>query len=143
MADKTGVHVFTIDRTITVTHYAEQKTLLGDWESLCTGQFREALQRASAEALRLGTKSWIADLRRDPGVPSQADQKWIEEQGVGESVRNGVRACINLHGASALSKLGAKRWLKSAGDNGMQTYECASLEDALEIAARVASGRSD
>jgi len=141
MAVKTSVHLFTIEKTITVTHYPEQKTLVGDWESLCTEHFREALQRAAVEAQRLGTRSWIADLRRDPGVPSQDDQKWIEDQGVGESVRNGVRACINLHGASALSRLGAKRWLKSASNNGMQTFECGTLEDALEIAAKVASGK--
>jgi hypothetical protein len=141
MADK-GVHLFTIEGTITVTHHPAQKTLVGDWESLCTDKFREALQRAAIEAQRLGTRSWIADLRRSPGVPSQADQKWIEEQGAGESVRNGVRACINLHGASALSKLGATRWLKSASSNGMLTFECGTLEDALEIAAQVASGKA-
>jgi hypothetical protein len=47
-----------------------------------------------------------------------------------------------LHGASALAKLGATRWLKSASSNGMLTFECGTLEDALEIAAQVASGKA-
>jgi hypothetical protein len=35
--------------------------------------------------------------------------------------------------------MGAKRWSKSASDNGVATYDCASMDEALEIAAEVAS----
>jgi len=92
-ADKASIHVFTIEKTITVSHFPEQKTLVGDWESLCTGQFREALQRAAAEARLLGTKSWIADLTRDPGVPAQEDLRWVETFDVGNALSKGVTAC--------------------------------------------------
>jgi hypothetical protein len=142
MAGPGGVHLFTVEKTIKVVHYAAQKALVGEWESLCTPQFREALARAVKEAGRLGAKSWIVDLTRDPGVPTQADLKWIDSDCAQLSVDNGVKAVINVHGASALAKMGSRRWTKSASDNGMLTYDCASLEDALEIAATVASGNA-
>jgi hypothetical protein len=142
MAAAAGVHLFTIEKTIKVVHYPAQRALVGEWESLCTPQFRDALMRSMNEAQRLGAKSWIVDLTREPGVPSQDDLKWIETFNVANALRKGVVACINVHGASVIAKLGARRWNKSASDGGMLTYDCASLDEALEIAAQVASGRA-
>jgi len=140
MAAAAGTHLFTIERTIKVLHYPAQKALVGEWESLCTPQFREALLRSMDEAYRLGAKSWIVDLTRDPGVPTQDDLKWVETFNVGNALRKGVTACINVHGASALAKMGARRWTKSASEQGMVTADCATLDEALEIAAQVANG---
>lgn len=142
MGRNAGVRLFTIERTITVTHYAAQKALVGEWVSLCTDQFREALMRAMDEGERLGAKSWIVDLTADPGVPSQDDLNWVGTFNVGNALRKGITACINVHGASALARLGARRWTKSASEQGMLTYDCVSLEEALEIAAQVASGKA-
>ncbi len=140
MAADKGVHLFTIDKTMKVTHYAAHKALVGEWESLATSQFREGLMRAIDEAKRLGAKSWIVDLTRDPGVPSQDDQKWVETFNIGNALSKGVIACINVHGASAIAKLGSRRWTKSAGEQGMITGDCSTLEEALKMAAQVASG---
>ena len=137
-----GVHLFTIEKTIKVVHFPAQKALVGEWESLCTAQFRAALMRSMDEAKRLGAKSWIVDLTRDPGVPSQDDLKWIETFNVPNALRKGVTACINVHGASVIAKMGARRWTKSASEQGMLTYDCANLEEALEIAAQVARGEA-
>ena len=139
---KDGVHLFTIERTLSVYHHAPQKALVSHWESLCTPQFREALMRGMDECHRLGAKSWIIDMTGDPGVPSQEDQSWIETFNAENAVRKGVKACINVHGASALAKMGARRWSKSASDKGMLTYDCSSVEEALEIAAQVAAGKA-
>jgi hypothetical protein len=121
-----------------VLHHAPRKALVSEGESLCT-QCREALLRGMDECERPGAKSWITDLTRDPGVPSQADLKWIEGDGARLLIANGVRAVINVHGGSAVARMGAKRWSKSAADNGVATYDCASIDEALEIAAEVAS----
>jgi len=137
-----GVHLFTVERTVRVLHYAPQKALVSEWESLCTPQFREALMRGMDECERLGAKSWIIDMTGEPGVPSQEDQVWIETFNAENAFRKGVRAVINVHGASALSKMGARRWSKSANDKGLLTYDCGTLEDALEIAAQVAAGKA-
>jgi hypothetical protein len=135
-----GRHLFTIDGTIKVTHYAAQKALVGEWESLCTPNFREALMRAMDEGQRLGAMSWIVDLTRSPGVPSQADQKWVETFNIGNALSKGVVACINVHGSSAVAKLGSRRWTRSAGEQGMITGDCSTLEEALKMAAQVAGG---
>src|SRR5512147_3282308 len=95
MAATAGTHLFTIDKTIKVVHYPVQRALVGQWESLCTPQFREALMRAMDEAYRLRAKSWIVDLTGDPGVPSQDDLKWVETFNVGNALSKGVTACIN------------------------------------------------
>jgi hypothetical protein len=142
MAKSVGVHVFTIEKTITVRYYAAQKALVGEWHSLCTSQFREALMRAMDEGARLGAKSWVVDLTDDPGVPTQDDLKWVETFNVGNALRKGIIACINVHGASALAKMGSRRWTKSASEQGMITYDCVSLDEALELAAQVASGKA-
>ncbi|MGH7291383.1 MAG: hypothetical protein ACREJT_09245, partial [Myxococcota bacterium] len=135
MAKSTATHLFTIDRTITVVYYAAQKALVGEWESLSTPQFREALMRAMDEGKRLGAKSWVVDLTRDPGVPTQDDLQWVETFNVGNALRKGITACINIHGASALAKMGSRRWTKSASEQGMITHDCGSLDEALELAA--------
>jgi len=139
MAVRGGVHVFTVPKTIEVTFYAAKHAVCGSWISLSGDGCRTALERALNECGRMRAKSFIADLTRDPGVPSQADLKWIEGDGARLLISNGVRAVINVHGGSAVARMGAKRWSKSAADNGVATYDCASLDDALEIAAEVAS----
>jgi hypothetical protein len=135
-----GIHLFTTPGTIKVVHYPAQKALVGEWESLCTPQFREVLMRAIDEAHRLRAMSWIVDISGNPGAPSQEDQRWVETFNVGNALSKGVIACINVHGASAIAKLGAKRWTKSAGEQGMITGDCSTLEEALKMAAQVASG---
>jgi hypothetical protein len=135
-----GTHLFTIDGTIQVSHFPAQKALVGQWESLCTPDFRAALMRSMDEAQRLGAMSWIVDLTLNPGVPSQEDQKWVETFNVGNALSKGVIACINVHGASAITKMGSRRWTKSAGEQGMVTGDCSTLEEALKMAAQVATG---
>jgi hypothetical protein len=80
------IHLFTIDGTIRVFHFPVQRALVGEWESLCTPDFREALMRAIDEAKRLGAMSWIVDLTANPGAPSQEDQKWVETFNVGNAL---------------------------------------------------------
>ena len=135
--------MFKIDKTIECIFYAAQKGMHANWISLCTPDFRAAVERGLNECGRLGAKSWIVDLTRDPGVPSQADLKWIETDTAQLIEANDVKALINVLGQSSIARMGARRWSRSASANGMLTYDCASLEDALEIAAEVASGKAD
>lgn len=137
-----GVSLFKVPRTMEAVHYPEAKAVVSHWESLCTPDCCAAIERGSAECRRLGAKSWIVDLTQNPGVPSQADLRWMETTGVELAKRNGVVAVINVHGDSAIAKLGAKRWTKGASDGGLTTYDCHSLADALALAAEVASGKA-
>ncbi len=137
-----GTPVFAIEGTISVAHFAPQKALVATWFSMVTPCFREALERGLDECGRLGAITWIVDLTRNPGVPSQADLGFIEKDCVEICERNHVSAVINIHGSSAIASMGAKRWSKSANANGMTTYDCTSLADALSLAAEIASQKS-
>jgi hypothetical protein len=64
----------------------------------------------------LGAITWIVDLTRNRGVPSQSDL-----------------VCATM---------GAKRWSKSANASGMSTYDCKCLADALVLAGEIASGKA-
>jgi hypothetical protein len=137
-----GVSLFRMDKVVECVHYPEARAVVAHWESLCTSECVAAIQRGSDECRRIGAKTWIVDLTRNPGVPSQSDLRWMETEGVALAKCNGVSAVINVHGDSALAALGSKRWTRGASEGGMVTYDCKSLADALELAAQVASGRA-
>ena len=134
--------IFSIEGTISVEHRPAERALIGHWQSLCTPEFREALERAMVQAGKLGAITWIVDLTENPGVPTQADLAWIESRGVGLARKNGVRAIVNVHGQSKVASMGSKRWSKSASDGGMSTYDCANLIDAMQLASDIASGKA-
>jgi len=134
-----GTFLFRIPKTIEAVHYPEAKAVVAHWESLSTADCCAAIERGSNECRRLGAKSWIVDLTKNPGVPTQADLHWMSTVGVDLAVKNGLRAVINVHGSSAIASLGSKRWSKGASEGGLTTYDCKSLADALELAAEVAS----
>ena len=134
-----GTFLFRIPKTIEAVHYLEAKAVVAHWESLSTADCCAAIERGSNECRRLGAKSWIVDLTKNPGVPTQADLHWMSTVGVDLAIKNGLRAVINVHGSSAIASLGSKRWSKGASEGGLTTYDCKSLADALELAAEVAS----
>ena len=138
---KGGVSIFTLAKTIECVHYPAQKAMHAIWLSLSTPEFRTAIERGINECGRLGALTWIVDLTRDPGVPSQADLRWLEEDTAELTRGNGLKGLVNIHGASAIAKMGSRRWTKSASENGMSVYDCASLDDALQLSAEIANGK--
>ncbi|HTO71336.1 MAG TPA: hypothetical protein VMR31_15855 [Myxococcota bacterium] len=136
-----SVELFRIPGTIVVEHHPVQRAVRAGWESLSTSEFRQAITRGLSECGRLRAKSWLVDLTKNPGVPSQADLEWLMKDAAPLTLDSGIRAVINVHGASALAALGASRWTKSASQGGLVTCDCRSLADALEMAADVAEGK--
>jgi len=137
-----GVFLFRMDKVVECVHYPEARAVVAHWESLTNAECVAAIKRGSNECRRVNAKTWIVDLTRNPGVPSQADLHWMSTEGVELAKTNGVRAVINVHGESALAAMGSKRWTKGASDGGLVTYDCKSLADALELATAVAAGRA-
>lgn len=136
------VLLFRIPKVVDVVHHPEARAVVAHWESLCTPECRSAIERGAEECRRLGAKTWVIDLTRNPGVPSQDDLVWMGTTGVRLAQRCGLAAVINVHGESALASLGSKRWTKGASDGGLSTYDCQSMADALQLAADVAAGRA-
>jgi hypothetical protein len=138
-----SVTLFSVPKAVTVTHHSEVKACMATWEALSSPKFREAVERGLHECGRRGAKSWIVNLSgKDPGVPTQADIKWIETDAVEIARRNGILAVINIHGQSAVATMGAKRWSKLVSDGGLATYDCASVADAMALAGEIAEGKA-
>ena len=136
------VPLFSVPKVVEVVFRPEARAVIAHWDSLCTPEARKAIERAADECKRGGAKTWIVDLTRNPGVPSQEDLVWMGTSGVTLARKSGLVAVINVHGESALASLGSKRWTKGASDGGMSTYDCKSLADALQLATDVAAGRA-
>ena len=137
-----AVSLFTMPKVIECVFHPEARAVVAHWDSLCTPLARKAIERGADECKRVGAKTWIVDLTRNPGVPSQEDLVWMGTTGVALARKSGLVAVINVHGESALATLGSQRWTKGASDGGMSTYDCKSLADALQLAADVAAGRA-
>jgi hypothetical protein len=136
-----GTQLFRIPGTITVTHYNVQRALVAGWESLSTPSFREAMIRAVSECARLRVKTWIADLTKNPGVPSQADLDWLKTGAKQPTADSGIRAVINVLGKSTLATMGANQWSKGAAAGGLVAQDAHTLEEALQLASDVAEGK--
>ena len=139
-----GLTLFAIPKAVTVTHHPDVRACMATWVDLSSPRFREACERGLNECGRLGAKSWIVNLTgKNPGVPTQADLTWISTTCVEIAKDNGVVAVINVHGASAVASMGAKRWSKIIGDGGLATYDCKSVPDALGLAGEIATGKAE
>ncbi len=137
-----GQPLFSVAGTVDVVHHPDAKALVATWISMTTPHLREALERGLDECGRTGSLTWVVDLTKNPGVPSQADLNWIETACVEIGLRNRIRAVINILGTSAVAAMGAKRWSKTASANGLSTYNCTRLADALSLAAQIAAGKA-
>ena len=135
--------LFTVAKVITVRHYPDAHAVVASWEALSSPQFREICTRGLGECGRLGARSWVVDLTRNPGVPSQADYEWMGSTGVKLCKKNGVVAVINVHGKSRVASMGAKRWAKLVDEGGLGSYDCSSVADALTLAAEIAAEKEE
>jgi hypothetical protein len=136
--------LFSVPRAVTVTHHPAAHACMATWSALSAPCFREAVTRGLTECGRLGAKSWIVNLSGpNPGVPAQADMKWIETDAIEIARSNGIVAVINVLGPSAVAAMGAKRWSKLITAGGLSTYDCGAVSDALALATEIASAKAD
>ncbi|HTO51938.1 MAG TPA: hypothetical protein VMR50_01015 [Myxococcota bacterium] len=139
-----GFTLFSVPRAVTVTHHPEAHACMATWSALSAPCFREAVTRGLTECGRLHARSWIVNLTgENPGVPTQADLKWIETDCIELAKQNGILAVINVLGASAVATMGAKRWSKLVSAGGLTTYDCSSVTDAMALAKEIAEGKAE
>jgi hypothetical protein len=139
-----GFTLFSVPRAVTVTHHPESHACMASWSALSAPCFREAVTRGLTECGRLHARSWIVNLTGEsPGVPTQADLKWIETDCIELAKQNGILAVINVLGPSIVATMGAKRWSKIVSAGGLTTYDCSSVSDALALAKEVAEAKAE
>jgi hypothetical protein len=134
--------IYSMPGVLTVVFHARERAAVAHYDKLTTSKIREAIEKGLAAAGTAGAKTWVIDLTRGPGVPTQEDAQWIETEAVRLVIANRIGTVINLHGGSAIAKMGSKRWSKSATVSGLTMYDCDSLPAALELAGQVATGQA-
>lgn len=135
-----SVELFSVPKVVAVTHYPDVRACVTTWLQLATPRFRELVTRALNQCAELGVLTYIADISvGNPGVPSQADAKWVAAGCAGLSPASGVVTVVTVKSASMIATLGTKRLRESIGARGGSAHECASVEEALEIAREVAA----
>ena len=135
--------LFSVPKAVTVTYHPEAHACMATWSALSAPCFREAVTRGITECGRLGARCWIVNLTaKNPGVPTQADLKWIESECIQLAKDNGILAVINVHGVSAVATMGAKRWNKMVSAGGLTTYDCSTVSDALALATEIYEGKT-
>jgi len=135
--------LFSVPKAVTVTHHPEAHACMATWSQLSSPCFRDAVTRGLNEAGRLYCRTWIVNLSGEsPGVPTQADLKWVETDCVQIAKDNGIVAVVNVLGPSAVATMGAKRWNTMISAGGLTTYNCGTVQDALALATEIASGKT-
>jgi hypothetical protein len=75
----------------------------------------------------------------NPGVPSQDDARWVAAGCSGLSPASGIVAVVTVKSGSTVASLGTKRLRESVDARGGSVHQCSSVDEALEIAAQIAS----
>jgi len=136
--------LFSVPKAVVVTHHPESYACMATWTDLSSPCFRDVCTRGITQCGPLRCRSWIVNLTEpNPGVPSQSDLKWIETDCIQIAKDAGLLAVINVHGASAVASMGAKRWNKLVNSGGLTTYDCATVSDALALAKEIGEGKAE
>jgi hypothetical protein len=133
--------VFEIPGTFTCRWDAPSRSIIGTWHSFRTAKVAEIVTRHLTEGGNRGAKTCVVDVSEIKGVLAPEDATWVEKNGSVLAAKAGIAAIVNVVPASALTKMGADRWLKAVSSNGVGAYTCASIEDAQQIARNVLAGK--
>ncbi len=126
-----------------VKTYSEGKTIKVIWESLSNKDALYGSCEAQLEVVKKGEiEVIIIDISNATGTPPMEVQKWF-----GEVLFPGYKACsqfkglINILPSSAITKMGAKHWKKTAESDqfGFLVYETDSMESADKLASEIMS----
>lgn len=135
-----GVELFTVPKLLTVTHHPDVRACVATWLQLSTPRFRELVTRAMNRCAELGVLTWIADISvGNPGVPSQADARWVAAGCGGLSAASGIIAVVTVKSQSLVATMGTKRLRETVGARGGSVHECGTVGEALELAAEIAA----
>ncbi len=133
---------FEIPGVFTCTYESTAKAVVGSWHTFQTDKVSDAVTRHAQAGRRFGARTCIVDVSGVRGVPAPEDAAWIEKNGHPLVQQGGMVAVVNVVPGSAIVKMGADRWARAATQKGMQTFTTNSLEDALELARRIAAGET-
>ncbi len=125
--------VFEAPEKVLVEHDPDTNTYVLNWLTYCGPHFRQAVS-AFLEAIQHGgVTNYVANSSRAVDVPTQEDFQWIDSVARPAMLKAGIRRFITVVPASAVAKMGANRFGRMASQAGVDTYQVASVDEAMAI----------
>lgn len=132
-----AVPVFEVPGVFRCSWDGEARAVLGRWESFRTRRVREIVTRHVHEGGRRGAGCCVVDVTGALGVPDPEDADWIDTAGAALLARARIATLVNVVPSRAPVRRGAERWASAARSHGVEVHSCATLAEALAIAAEV------
>lgn len=127
--------IYSEPNLVTVEFDPALRTYATHWQSYHGPHFRRAIEALLVEVKKTGLDAYISDASVAKDVPQPADFQWVETVVKVELVKGGIKRFITILPASAIAKMGASRFGKIASTAGVETWQVASLAEALAAAA--------
>lgn len=128
-------HIHDVDGIVETVHHPADKVVYVKWHTF-TGHdhLRPSLEAQMAQVACGAAGVVIVDVSEATGVPSEADQAWFGQVVFPAYKAAGLRALINVQPRSALTRLGAKRWSRTASGFGFDIIDCTDVQHAFDLA---------
>lgn len=117
---------------VILQHDPARKLFVMQWITYHGPHYRKAIGALIEATKQYGATTYISDASRPTDVQSQEDLKFVAEAAQ-ELAKSGVKTFIFVQPKSLIAKMGAKRVMQAANDQGIQRHEVASIEEALAL----------
>lgn len=128
------IEIYAEPELVSVEHDPGARCFITHWKSYHGPHFRRAVEAMLKEVARHGIDAYISDASAARDVPEQADFQWVETVVKAELLKGGIKKFITVVPASSIAKMGATRFGKVASTAGVDTWQVASVADALAAA---------
>jgi hypothetical protein len=136
-----GTVIHTVPDTMITRYYAVERTAISTWLSFRNGNVPETIVGSLEAAAKAGAKTMVVDVSGNPGVLNSSDLEFTMTTALEHVKSKGFTAFVNVVGTDALTRIGSRQWKRNVDSAGIPTFECATVEGALALAAELSSGR--
>lgn len=113
------------------------KSVIVYWENLSDGYIvKECCLAQLNQVIQGNAQVVIVETSTAKGVPPQDVQDWFGSTLFPKFRENNLKAIVTVLPKSALTKLASKRWMSTGKPFTFEMFECASLDDAKDIAKK-------
>jgi hypothetical protein len=108
--------------------------ILARWRELSRHTHTRPCIEKQMALVAAGARFVVVDVSEASGVPSLEDQEWFATTVFPFYAAHGLGALVNVVARSAVTNLGASRWLRNAAaSGGFETHDAPTLPGALDL----------
>ena len=109
------------------------KTIYVYWNSLYKDDIIRECVEVQMKKVEAGALSIIIDVKEAAGTPSDDTQRWFAKEVFPFYDQHGLKQLITILPKSAVAKVGASGWNKTASSFKFDIYETDSIENAKKL----------